>query len=103
MFKFAVPTEDTTVQDFAYDNNTNDSTARYHLEKMVKAGVLTKSVELFEEEAAYYNPMRTHNWVNRAVYAPVEKQSYSFADKMGPWKSDSVFNVPWQKSQHWVA
>ena len=71
MFKFAVPTEDTTVQDFAYDNNTNDSTARYHLEKMVKADVLTKSIETFEEEMPYYNPMHTHTFVDRAVYSPV--------------------------------
>ena len=103
MFKFAVPTEDTTVQDFAYDNNTNDSTARYHLEKMVRAGKLTKNIEMFEEEASYYNPMYTHVFVNRAVYTPVKKQSNSAADKIGPWKEHSFMNVPWQKSQHWFA
>jgi hypothetical protein len=69
-FKFPVPAEATLVFDYALDNKIKEPTARYHLEKMVKAGVLTKSIELFEEEAAYYNPMHTHNWVNRAVYTP---------------------------------
>ena len=103
MFKFPVPIESTLVQDFAYDNNIIDSTARYHLEKMVKAGELTKSIELFEEEMPYYNPMHTHTFVKRAVYAPVKKQSMSAADRIGPWKEDSFMNVPWQKSQHWFA
>jgi hypothetical protein len=69
-FKFPIPAEATLVFEFAEENNIKEPTARYHLEKMVKAGVLTKSIELFEEEAAYYNPMHTHNWVNRAVYTP---------------------------------
>ena len=73
MFKFPVPIESTLVQDFAYDNNISDSTARYHLEKMVKAGELTKSIEMFEEDASYYNPMHTHTFVNRAVYTPTKQ------------------------------
>jgi len=74
MFKFPIPIESTLVQDFADENNINISTARYHLEKMVKAGELTKSIELFEEEMPYYNPMHTHTFVNRAVYTPTEEK-----------------------------
>ena len=71
MFKFAVPTESVTIKKYAKKNSIKNSTARYHLEKMVKANVLTKSIEMFEEEMPYYNPMHTHTFVDRAVYTPV--------------------------------
>lgn len=70
MFKFPVPIESTFIFDYAREHGIKEPTARYHLEKMVNAGVLTKSIEMFEEEASYYNPMRTHVFVNRAVYYP---------------------------------
>lgn len=76
MFKFPVPTNMVEVCDFQEEHNLKYATARYHLEKMVKAGVLTKSIEGYYEERVVngiriYNPMATHVYVNRAVYRPV--------------------------------
>ena len=71
MFKFAVPTISVTINEYSKKNGIKNPTARYHLEKMVKADVLTKSIETFEEEMPYYNPMHTHTFVDRAVYSPV--------------------------------
>lgn len=70
-FKFAVPTNSVLVDEFAQVNNIKIATARYHLEKMLRAGVVSKEIEMFEEEMSYYNPMHTHTFVNKAVYTPV--------------------------------
>ena len=70
-FKFAVPTQSVLVDEFARKNAIKPATARYHLEKMLQAGVLSKEIEMFEEEMPYYNPMHTHTFVHRAVYSPV--------------------------------
>jgi hypothetical protein len=72
MFKFPIPVDDVCVYEYAYKHGIKNATARYHLEKMVKAGVVTKYLDLFEEEAEFYNPLRTHTFVTRAVYSPVE-------------------------------
>lgn len=71
-FKYPVPNRSVFVYEYANMYNLKDATARYHLEKMVKAGVLKKEVDLYEEEKMIYNPMCTHNWVTRAEYIPVK-------------------------------
>ena len=71
MFKFLVPTTIVEIKDFQKEHNLKPATARYHLEKMVKAGVLTKEIVGYYEERSYYNPAHTHVLVNRAVYTPV--------------------------------
>ena len=73
MFKFPVPTDSVEVREFQNKYNLKPATARYHLEKMVKAGVLTKEIAGYYEERPnrIYNPMHTHILVNRAVYSPV--------------------------------
>ena len=70
-FKFAVPTKSVLVDEFARKNAIKPATARYHLERMLQAGVLSKEIEMFEEERSYYNPMHTHTFVHKAVYYPV--------------------------------
>ena len=71
-FKYPVPNRSVFVYEYAKMYNLKDATARYQLEKMVKAGVLKKEVDQYEEEAAVYNPMRTHNWGTRAEYTPLK-------------------------------
>ena len=69
-FKFPIPAEATLVFEFAEENNIKEPAARYHLEKMVKAGVLKKDYTLIETERDYYNPMYTHAWIRHAKYMP---------------------------------
>jgi len=69
-FKFPVPAESTLVFEFAEENNIKEPTARYHLEKMVKAGVLKKDYTFVETERDYYNPMHTHDLIRHAKYMP---------------------------------
>lgn len=71
-FKFPVPNRSVEIAQFARKHDIKYRVARYHLERMVKAGVMTKKIESFLEEKEYYNPMATHMFVNRAVYRPVE-------------------------------
>ena len=73
MFKFSVPDGDTTVKDFQTEHSLKPATARYHLEKMVKAGALKKEILGFfkDRPSGIYNPMHTHILVWRAIYSPV--------------------------------
>lgn len=73
MFKYPVPERIVTVRQYARQQGLKEPTARYHLEKMLTAGVVTKQSYWDEVPKRHYNPAATHMIVHGVEYVPVKK------------------------------
>ena len=71
-FKYDVPTEHTYTESFAIKHKISDAAARYHLEKMVKENVLSRSYTYLMIQLDYNHPYHANERAQRHVeYTPV--------------------------------